>query len=81
MTEPTPDANWPSVWTLSAASMSSFSAYREAAARSPWTHPRRLTHHLDEIPVRQSFEHARRSSMAARPDKSHAPITTSVYKV
>jgi hypothetical protein len=31
MTEPTPDANWPSVWTLSAARMSSFSAYREAA--------------------------------------------------
>ena len=30
MTEPTPDANWPSVWTVSAARMSSFSAYREA---------------------------------------------------
>ena len=40
MTEPTPDANWPSVWTLSAARMSSFSAYREAGYRWPLRSPR-----------------------------------------
>ena len=34
MTEPTPDANWPSVWTLSATEISSFSAYREAGFQS-----------------------------------------------
>ncbi len=40
MTEPTPDANWPSVWTLSAARMSSFWAYREAGYRWPLRSPR-----------------------------------------
>ena len=34
MIEPTPEVNWPSVWTLSATEISSFSAYREAGFQS-----------------------------------------------
>ena len=53
MTEPTPDANWPSVWTLSAARMSSFWACREAGFRWPLRSPRHYGSRSTSLVVRK----------------------------
>ena len=73
MTEPTPDANWPSVWTVSAARMSSFSAYREAAAPIA-VDSSRVASPITSMRSQSDNPSNMRSSMAARSDKSHAPI-------